>query len=564
MRTVAVVAVALGAAACGKSSDSTGTPAVCTGAVITVPALGVKTVSAADAPCLSMPADGSTYIVVPQFASGTGSGSRIGYEIGTNLPAAMDASPMIVSAGPGRSLGLQAKPRGARQALDFTLRERERRLAMAHVPAAKLVIAACCAVPTLGSTRIFDVLSTIAATAAYKKDTATVQYVGSHIVIYISNRAPSGGLSAGDITALGNTFDADLYGIDTAAFGAPSDIDLNGRVLVLMSPVVNSLVTTSQCMSGGYVGGFFSGLDLEPSQPHSNGSEVFFSIVADPAGTLSCAHSVAAVKATLLSTFIHEFQHMISWNQHVILRSGPPEDVWLNEGMSHLAEELGSRYYEHKYPAPSGRTNPTQLFPDSSQGFIGGELDNSYHYLGRPDTTSVTLFANSGSLEERGAAWLFLRWLGDLKDSTIYGKLDQTSLIGTANIAAQAGETFQALFGDFAMALYSDSLPGMPRASAPARDRYVSRNLRQIYARLNFTDPGNFPFAFPVPVGTVPVQAKTTSSMIVGTMTFWKLTMPSSGSEVRLHFAANGGGTFPVNDAAQVSVLHCPSASACP
>ena len=34
---------------------------------------------------------------------------------------------------------------------------------------------------------------------------------------------------------------------------------------------------------------------------------------------------------------------MISFNQHVLVRDGDAEDTWLNEGLSHYAEELGGR-----------------------------------------------------------------------------------------------------------------------------------------------------------------------------------------------------------------------------
>ena len=561
-----MIAAALGAAAC-SSGDSTGSnTATCSGVVDTVPPLGVQTVDAASAGCVAMPSDGSTYIVVPQYASGTGGTSPVNYQIGTDpAPAQQDIVPRIVSAQPGASLSLQAPAVGLRQTFDFMLRERERQIAAsgagAHPRAA--LVAALRATPIVGTVDTFWVCSDLNCTT-FKKDTAVAKYVGSHIAIFMSQNTPSGGLTAGDITALGNTFDQDLYDIDVNTFGAPSDIDGNGRVIVLMSPKVNAMTPSSQCSTQGYIAGFFFGADLVPTQSHSNDGEIFYSIVPDSNGTFSCAHSATTVKSLILATFIHEFQHMISWNQHVIVRGGNSEDTWLNEGMSHIAEELGSRYYEQKYPAPSGRANPAQLFPDSSQGFISGDLYNSYTYLQAPGASSVTIFANSGSLQERGAAWIFLRWLGDLKDSTIYGKLDQTALTGITNVETQAGESFQSLFGDFAMAVYSDSLPGMPRASAPARDRFVSRNLRQIYARLNSVDAATYPLPFPVTLPALPVGSTASSSMLVGTMHFWKLTMPSSGGAMRLHFTSSSGGSFPSGDHAQVTVLHCPSALACP
>src|SRR2546427_4770430 len=82
-----------------------------------------------------------------------------------------------------------------------------------------------------------------------------------------------------------------------------------------------------------------------------NNGEIFYSIVPDAAGTLSCAHSVTAVTQLVPVTFVHEFQHMISFNQHVLVHCtlngcpAPPEDLSLNEGLSHYAEENGGRVF---------------------------------------------------------------------------------------------------------------------------------------------------------------------------------------------------------------------------
>jgi hypothetical protein len=563
----AAAAVILVLGACSSSSSTGSNPDTCTGSTITMSPLEVQTVPASSAPCVSMPADGSTYVVVPQYAGGVAPTGDVGYEIGTAPPAAQDAMPLVVSGEGGASTLFKSRPRGLQQEFDFRLREQERTLAHAARPAAPPQAAVVAyGPPGLGTTRIFDVCSDLSC-GTFKKDTAVAQYVGNKIAIYISQDAPAPGLTAGDITALGNTFDQDLYPIDVNTFGDPSDLDNNQRVIVLMSPKINAITPSSQCATQGFVAGFFYGLDLT-NQAHSNGGEIFYALVPDAAAAFSCAHSVATVKFITLPTFIHEFQHMISWNQHSILRSGNQEDTWLNEGMSHIAEELGSLYYENKYPPPTGRTDPAQLFPDSSQGFITGDLSNSYDYLRASNGTSVTIFANSGSLEERGAAWLFLRWLGDHKGQTIFGLLEQTALTGVANVEAQSGEQFPALFGDFSMAVYSDSLPGMPRASAPARDRYVSRNLRLIYNRIYTTSLGGgspLPFPFPVRLGDVPIGAKTTSTLTGGTMEYWRVVMPSSGSEMRLHFAKQGGGSFPANYNAQLTVIHCPATpGACP
>ncbi len=60
---------------------------------------------------------------------------------------------------------------------------------------------------------------------------------------------------------------------------------------------------------------------------------------------------------------------------------GEPEDTWLNEGLSHMAEEMASKYYEAKFPPPLGRGTAAQIFPDSAGPFIQPLLFNTYIYL---------------------------------------------------------------------------------------------------------------------------------------------------------------------------------------
>jgi hypothetical protein len=236
--------------------------------------------------------------------------------------------------------------------------------------------------------------------------------------------------------------------------------------------------------------------------------------------------------------------------------------------MSHIAEELGSRYYENKYPPPSGRTDPAQIFPDSSQGFITGDLFNSYDYLFDTADSSVTI-TNGQSLAERGAAWLFLRWLADQKDSTVLTRLEQTTFTGIANVEAASGETFPALFGDFSLAVYTDSLPGVPRSVIPPRLRFVStnavnRNLRVIYAALHRGNSSLAPLTFPITLTQIPVPGNLSSAMVPGTMSFFLVQMPSLGQNESLHFTGSAGALLDPTLGAQASVFRCPSAAACP
>ena len=569
-------------AACG--SDSAGPPSqngVCTAAAFTVPELQGRVIKEADLPCLSIPADGSTYLIVPQFATATASVNLVNFTLSSGtvgaaasvVAASRRALPMVA--------GATADQGQAQRSLEGMLRKREREVAAAARSSGAAmgplagIVHADAVPPVLGSSQAFHVLSNFTTGNTYTTDTATLKYIGSHLLIYQSKNAVApAGFTDGQIAGFGNTFDLDLYTIDVATFGSPSDIDANGRVIVLLSPIINHLTDAGTCTSAGFIAGFFNAVDLLPTQfvGKSNGAEIFYSLVPDPNATFSCVHTSPNVEQLTPSTFIHEFQHMISFGQHSIIRMGNDEDSWLNEGLSHVAEELGSRYYENRFPSPTGRTDPDQAFPDSSQGFITGDLFNSYHYLLDPASTDASDKASvsnwgtgDGTLVQRGAAWLFLRWLGDQQDSLVYGRLDQTLLTGVPNVEGAAGATFSTLFGEFALALYTDSLPGVPRSSIPSALRFTSRNLRALYAKQHQRNGGSFPLAFPILVHSFQAGDALNGSMFPGTMDYFRLTAPSSGSAIGVSFEPTGSSTsFSSTLGAQVSVFHCPSATACP
>ena len=63
--------------------------------------------------------------------------------------------------------------------------------------------------------------------------------------------------------SFGVTFDTLIDPLDRAAFGDPSDIDGNSRIVLFFTKAVNDLTPTT---STSYVGGFFHGRDLFPTK----------------------------------------------------------------------------------------------------------------------------------------------------------------------------------------------------------------------------------------------------------------------------------------------------------
>jgi hypothetical protein len=494
------------------------------------------TVAGTESGCLRLATAGERYVVVPQFAAfaDTIPASR-NFALVADAATASTAS-TVSTVEPHHRAALDAGPAATpdvRAIFERRLRAEEILAAgtlgarVGDTAAANALALLPPEPPAIGTTRNFHVLTRLDGTA-FGTANARLRYAGTNILLYedVASPAPMLDITA---TALGDLIDRTLYPIDVEAFGSESDIDANGRVIVLLSPLVNAITPVGQCGAGGFVPGFFYGIDLDTRHRNSNRGEIFYAIVPDPRGERSCPRRLEDVLAVLPPTFLHEFQHMISYNQHVLVRRGAAEATWLNEGLSHMAEELGARYYDARYPAPAGRTTPAQLLPDSAVPFLRANLDNASLFLATTPFRSVVAFRDFGTLEERGAAWLFIRWLVAQKGDRVLSRLVQSGLRGGQNVESAAGEPFAALFGDFALALYADSIPGVARAAVSPRFRMGERTLRELFARAGAVD------GYPLAVREGPAAGTTaTGAMVQGTGTYFQLTVPAGGVTLRL------------------------------
>src|SRR5438477_4410830 len=458
-----IVCLALVAtAACSK--DSTGPAAPTCSAALSSPltlAIGAYALidPASDGGCVTFPANASTtdsaeYLVVAQSATeDTRQASPFALRTAT-----LGAAPMLLAQ-------LQEPPAAAPTPagrFDALLRrlgsEHAARAAAARsgaLPRAALSQRAA-APPALGSLRQFTVCAnetSCGAAADFKTVGARVLAVGAHVAIYVDTLAPAGGLNSADIDTLRQVFDTLLYPRDSATFGAVTDLVANGVVIALMTPVVHSLTTKAACTASGgaYIAGFFFPADLDPSAPafQTNGGEIFYSIVADPNGTVSCAHTATAIKTGTLGTFVHEFQHMINYAQHTLIHTGStPEEGWLDEGLSKYAEELTARRYLQA--GDMGTWNR----------LVGNDVFDAYQYLRATGASPLLIEVDQGTLAEVGASWLFTRYLVDQYGAALPGRLVQTTLAGAANVAAQTGHGFDTIVTRWALSNWVSDLPG--------------------------------------------------------------------------------------------------------
>src|SRR5438034_6016668 len=117
---------------------------------------------------------------------------------------------------------------------------------------------------------------------------------------------------------------------------------------------------------------------------------------------------------------------MISYVQHVLVRVGQSEEGWLDEGLSKYAEELAGRSY---LPGDTAKFSQYAI----------GDVYDAYQYLRATGTSPLLIEFDQGTLAEVGASWLFVRYLVDQYGAALPGKLDQTTLSGAVNVAAQRG-----------------------------------------------------------------------------------------------------------------------------
>jgi hypothetical protein len=344
-------------------------------------------------------------------------------------------------------------------------------------------------VPSLGDTLTYKVPNPNASNACtdFTSVKAVVKAVGDHGILAQDVNAPTGGFTSSDFTAIATEFDDVIYPTDIQHFGNPSDIDANSHVVLLYTPIVNAATKRG---SESVTQGFFFGGDLFPTNAcaQSNLGEIFYLIVPDPNAQFSDKRTSADVRENTRGTIAHEFQHMI--NLGVRIRdNAPDEDTWLNEGLSHFAEEIVGRA-EHSFSDDKELTIADVA--DQANGlkdfnaFFGQNLVRFRNWLRAPGELGATSEHADTSLAVRGAAWALLRWSADQ-----YGNNDLPAFTralvagpetGVANLTKRAGVPFDSLMAGWMVANFVDN-GGVPGLSS--RYSYRSWDIRNVEAAVN-------------------------------------------------------------------------------
>ncbi len=420
--------------------------------------------------CVHASAPGAEYAVIPYFDSSVPSATvplevralgittppvSLGNRIGTY--AAAIPSPAVV---PDYAFenALRARERSEMATRAGAIRRADRSL---FPGAAKRTIV----VPALG-----DLLQLNTNAASYCDSpvyrTGRVVAITNKAIVVADTANPAGGFTDAEYRSIGVTFDTLINPTDSAAFGAVTDIDNNGHVILFFTHAVNEITSSP----GSVVLGYFYDRDLLPKVgppgpcAGSNFAEMFYLVVPDSASSVASIRNKTAVVAYTNGTVAHEYQHLINASRRLYVNNanGVSEERWLDEGLAHTAEELN-------FFVASGRSPRSNLRYDASDPkFVGAfstfEANNFLRYasyLQRTETQSpIGSSVIDDDLPTRGAIWSFLRYTADHlpagQESAFWYKLVNSTTSGVANLTNALGTPPNSLMRDWAISVYLD------------------------------------------------------------------------------------------------------------
>lgn len=309
----------------------------------------------------------------------------------------------------------------------------------------------------------------------------------THTMVFIDTLSPPGGYTDAELTGFAQAFDTLAYAVDTLNFGLETDIDNNVRVAIFFTPGINSIPAPA----GGFIGGLFAPRDLFSNSPTtgciaSNQGEMFYLPVPDPQSTINNNYTSKTLLARIaVSTLAHEFQHLINAGRRIYVNDADDfEEVWLNEGLSHIAEEL--LYYRISGHAP--RSNLTLPMVAATQPLVDAFNANMTQNFGRLRFYMMAPSSNSpysavDALETRGATWQFLRYSADRT-----GGNERDLWFGLVNSRSRGAVNFATVLGDlvpfardWSVAQFADDIGLSP----PSKYTNPSWSFRSVMPALN-------------------------------------------------------------------------------
>jgi hypothetical protein len=375
---------------------------------------------------------------------------------------------------------------------------------------------------------------------------AEVASVSTRAILAVDTRdgPPAALFTAQQMDSITNEFDNVTYPTDAAYFNNPTDVDGNGRIIMLFSGRINEL--TPPNTQGGFVGGFFFAGDFFPptDTPQADGcastnqAEIFYLLAPDPTGRWGNVRTTGSVRQGTRGTIAHEFQHMINaGNRFENPNVSAFEANWLDEALAHFAEDAVGRVARGFGDLESldfGKILPCNTpcrEANDFNAFFFQNLARLTYWMQEPNKFSPLSRDADTSLAVRGAAWAILRYAADNYSNgaprTLTRALVAGPDTGLKNFTAAVKAPVDTIVAGWLVSMFADNFtPAI--AGIDAKYQYASYNFRSVMGPVARSVLGNQTIVYPLTV--TPIGSGTdsfTGTNRSGSGTYYRLIVPA-------------------------------------
>lgn len=381
--------------------------------------------------------------------------------------------------------------------------------------------------------------------SAFFPTQAVVASVSNKAILMVDtlDGAPSTLFTQAQMDSITAEFDNVTYPTDAAYFNTPTDIDGNGRVIMLFTGQINKLTPPNQPQGTGFIAGFFFAGDFFPpvgnSQAQgcaeSNQAEVFYLLSPDPTGAkFGNIRTASSVRQGTRGTIAHEFQHMINaGNRFQNPQVQSFEATWLDEALAHFAEDAVGRVQRGFGDLQTLTFN--DLIPCNTpcsqandfNAFFFQNLARLTYWMDKPNQFSPMSKLADTSLATRGAAWGIVRFAADNYSAGLPRTFTRALVAGPdtgfRNFNAATKVPLDTVVKGWLVSMYADHL-GV--TGLDAKYQYRSYNFRNVMPPVAKSVLSQSVATYPLRVQSIGSGSDNISTTnISGTGSFFRLTV---------------------------------------
>jgi hypothetical protein len=378
------------------------------------------------------------------------------------------------------------------------------------------------------------------------------------LVVDTLDGPPATLFSQAQMDSITSEFDAVTYPTDAAYFNTPTDVDGNGRIIMLFTGQINKLTPANSPPTAGFVGGFFFAGDFFPvvgtpqaqACAQSNEAEIFYLLSPDPTGRFGNIRTTSSVRQGTRGTIAHEFQHMINAGnrfQNPLVSNF--ESTWLDEALAHFAEDAVGR-------AQRGFTDlQTLTFSDvlpcnapcsqrdDFNAFFFQNLARLTDWMDKPDTFSPMSAMADTSLAVRGAAWAIVRYAADNYSSGAPRAFTRLLVAGpdtgVKNFVAATKSPVDTVVKGWLVSMYADHLA---ISGLDPKYQYRSYNFRSVMPPVAKSVLSQSVATYPLRIQSIGSGSDNISAMNrSGTGSYFRLTVAAGAGAKNVKVLDNSG-----------------------